>query len=306
MLSFPLRLVKIHTKIDFVKQRHIAYAFSLFITACTLLLFFIQGLNLGIDFTGGVIIEIGDKSNDISVDSVRAIFKEAGYESAIIQKDNESNIIIRLQPKNNSDYLSEIEEIKSTMKNNYTTIVFRRVDYVGPKIGSEMITKGIVAVFVALLAMMIYVTLRFSWIFGVGVTIALLHDIISMMGFYIVSQYEFDATSIAAILTIIGYSVNDSVVIYDRIRENISKYPKKKMKELINLSINETLSRTVMTVFTTLVVCLALVLFGGPVLRGFSAAMLFGIAFGTYSSVYVSAVIIMIFDKNIQKSEKAE
>ena len=302
MLAFPLRLVKTNTNINFIKQRYGAYAFSLIITILTVLFLFIKGLNFGIDFTGGVIVEIGDESNNISIDSVRETLRRVGYHSATIQHDDKNNIIMRFQPKDSNNHLSEIKEVKKLIQDSYDSVVFRRVDYVGPKIGSEMIVNGVIAVFGALAAMMLYVTVRFSWVFGVGVVIALLHDIIAMIGFYIISQYEFDSTSIAAILTIIGYSVTDSVVIYDRIRENIGKHPRKKIMEIINLSINETLSRTVMTVLTTLVVCLALVLFGGPVLRGFSAAILFGIAFGTYSSIYISAIIIMAFNKNAKKT----
>jgi preprotein translocase SecF subunit len=302
MLAFPLRLVKTNTNINFIKQRYGAYAFSLIITILTVLFLFIKGLNFGIDFTGGVIVEIGDESNNISIESVRETLRRVGYHSATIQHDDKNNIIMRFQPKDSNNHLSEIKEVKKLIQDSYDSVVFRRVDYVGPKIGSEMIVNGVIAVFGALAAMMLYVTVRFSWVFGVGVVIALLHDIIAMIGFYIISQYEFDSTSIAAILTIIGYSVTDSVVIYDRIRENIGKHPRKKIMEIINLSINETLSRTVMTVLTTLVVCLALVLFGGPVLRGFSAAILFGIAFGTYSSIYISAIIIMAFNKNAKKT----
>ncbi|CAG7591459.1 MAG: protein translocase subunit SecF [Candidatus Midichloria sp.] len=293
MLKLPIILIKQNTKINFLKQRYIAYLISAVITIVTLICIFTKGFNLGIDFTGGVIMEIG--SSSITTNNMRSFLNQAGYHGAAIQHDEKNNLIVRLQPKHDNLYASEIEVLKNSIATEFTGVEFRKIDYVGPKIGDELINKGIIAVVLALIAMMIYVAIRFNWVFGIGVVIALVHDIIATLGFYIFSRFEFDLTSIAAILTIIGYSVNDSVVIYDRTRENLRKHAKKSIAELINLSINETLSRTIMTAATTLVVCIALVLFGGPALKGFGAALFFGIAFGTYSSIYISAPLLTLF-----------
>ena len=297
MLKFPIILIKHNTKIDFLKQRFIAYSISLLITIITIICIFTKGLNFGIDFTGGVIIEMSNP-NIISADSMRNFLGATGYNKTLIQYDDKYNIIIRIQPKNENDYITEIEDLKDKISTTFTNTEFRKIDYVGPKMGNELISKSILAVFFALIAMMIYVMIRFNWASGIGVIVALMHDIIATIGFYAFSECEFDLTSIAAVLTITGYSVNDSVVIYDRIRENLRKYPKKELFSLINLSINETLSRTTMTAATTLVVCFALVIFGGPALKGFGAALFFGIAFGTYSSIYISAPLLTLFQKN--------
>ncbi|AEI89385.1 MAG: Preprotein translocase subunit SecF [Candidatus Midichloria mitochondrii] len=297
MLKLPIILIKQNTKINFLKQRHIAYLISTVITIVTLICIFTKGFNLGIDFTGGVIMEISSSSL-ITATNMRSFLDQAGYHGAAIQYDEKDNLIVRLQTKNDNLYASEIEALKNSIATEFTNVEFRKIDYVGPKIGDELINKGIIAVVLALIAMMIYVAIRFNWVFGIGVVIALVHDIIAALGFYIFSRFEFNLTSIAAILTIIGYSVNDSVVIYDRIRENLKKHSKKSISELINLSINETLSRTIMTAATTLVVCIALVLFGGPALKGFGATLFFGTAFGTYSSIYISAPLLTLFYKS--------
>ncbi|WHQ47217.1 MAG: protein translocase subunit SecF [Candidatus Midichloria sp.] len=297
MLKLPIILIKQNTKINFLKQRYAGYLISFLITIITLICIFTKGFNLGIDFTGGVIMEISSAS-PITVTNMRSILDHAGYHGATIQHDDKNNIIIRLQPKNDNVCASEIEELKKSILTMFAHVEFRKIDYVGPKVGDELINKGVIAIVLALVAMMIYVAIRFNWVFSVGVVIALTHDIIATIGFYIFSRFEFDLTSIAAILTIIGYSVNDSIVIYDRIRENLRKHTQKNISELINLSINETLSRTIMTAATTLVVCMALVLFGGPALKGFGAALFFGIAFGTYSSIYISAPLLTLFYKS--------
>ena len=299
MLKSPITLIKHNTKIDFLKQRVIAYVISLLITIISITCIFTKGLNFGIDFTGGVIIEMSNP-HKTSTDFIRNFLNTIGYHKAVIQCDNKGNVIIRLQPKNENAYAAEIEDFKKKMSTIFIDTEFRKIDYVGPKIGNKLISKSILAVLVALIAMMIYVTIRFNWISGVGVIIALMHDIIATIGFYIFSEFEFDLTSIAVILTIIGYSVNDSVVIYDRIRENLRKHPKKNLSALINLSINETLTRTTMTAATTLIVCLSLFIFGGPALKGFGAALFFGIAFGTYSSIYISAPLLTSFHQYIE------
>ena len=293
-MKFPLRLIPAKTNINFIKYKFVAFAFSILVTVLVIFLFFSKGLNYGIDFSGGILIELKSPAN-IQIESFRNTLSHYGYYGASIQNfGNAGSILIRVQPKNSDEQAAEVKIIQELLKNELDPeIEFRKVDYVGPKVGDELVTGGVTALLSALLAMLIYIWFRFDWQFGVGAIIALIHDAIATVGFYIVSGYEFELSSIAAILTIIGYSINDTVVIYDRIRENIRKYKNYAFTEIINLSINETLSRTVMTVATTLLACIALVIFGGEVLRGFSMALLFGIAFGTYSSIYVAAPILM-------------
>lgn len=293
-MRFPFVLIPHATDIDFIGKRWLAFSFSIAISVITLILFFTHGLNLGIDFTGGIIMETRSSKN-ISIHQYREVLAEAGYHGASLQNfGGESNVLIRLQPKNSDEQAKEVEHIKSVLSSKIDSeIEFRKVDYVGPKIGKELITNGIMAMVLSLIGIMIYIGIRFSWQYGVGAIIALFHDAWVTIGFYIVSGFEFDLTAVAAILTIIGYSINDTVVIYDRIRENLRKYKVVHMSDIINRSVNETLSRTVMTVLTTLIACLALVVFGGDVIRGFSTAMLFGIAFGTYSSIYIAAPVLM-------------
>jgi preprotein translocase SecF subunit len=293
-MRFPFVLVPHETNINFIGVRWVAFIFSLIITVGSIVSLFTHGLNFGIDFTGGVIIEARtDKVYDIA--EVRELLSDAGYEGANIQNfGSSSDLLIRLQPRHTDDQAKEIASIKSLLESHFNNgVEFRRVDFVGPKVGQELIQKGITAVIISLIGMSAYIAFRFNWQFGIGVIVALFHDAIATIGFYVITQYEFDLYSIAAILTIVGYSINDTVVIYDRIRENLRKYKVDDIEHIINLSVNETLSRTIMTVSTTLLVCLALVLFGGEVIKGFSMAMFFGIAFGTYSSVYIAAPILM-------------
>ncbi len=293
-MKFPIVLIPHQTNINFIGMKWIAFIFSIFVTIASIVGVFTHGLNLGIDFTGGIIIE-ARTNQKYEISEVRDLLVDAGYHGANIQNfGSESDILIRLQPKQTDDQVKEVTELKEIISAFFNKdIEFRRVDYVGPKVGKELVEKGLMALFLSLIGMMAYIAVRFNWQYGVGVVIALFHDAIATVGFYVVSQYEFDLYSIAAILTIVGYSINDTVVIYDRIRENLRKYKAPDMAEIINLSVNETLSRTIMTVSTTLLVCLALVLFGGGVIKGFSMALLFGIAFGTYSSVYIAAPILM-------------
>ena len=293
-MRFPLRIVAEDISLDFLGKRYIAFAASIAMSIITLVLLFTQGLNLGIDFTGGVILEVRTKeAADVAL--FRKTLVENGYHGATIQNFGDNNeVMIRLHPKDGLDQQKSVEAIKTLLQNAVDPeIAFRKVDYVGPKVGSELIQNGFLALAFALVGMLAYVALRFSWEYGVCAVVALLHNAWITVGFYLVSRYEFDLYSIAAILTIIGYSINDTVVIFDRIRENLRKYKIKHLPELINRSLNETLSRTVMTVATTLIACTALVIFGGEVIRGFSMAMLFGIAFGTYCSNFIAAPLLI-------------
>jgi preprotein translocase subunit SecF len=200
--------------------------------------------------------------------------------------------------------MQHIELIKSTLSSKFPyKFEYRKVDFVGPQIGKQLIKSGAMAMILAFLAIMVYIWVRFEWQFGVGVLVALVHDVILSLGFMSMTGYDFNLSSIAAILTVIGYSVNDSVVIYDRIRENLRKYSNKKIVDLINLSINETLSRTTITVFTTLLANLALIIFGGEAIRSFSILVFFGVFAGTYSSIFISAPILTLFNfKNLSNN----
>ena len=292
-MRLPIRLIPTKTNFDFISYKSMAFAFSIFISIAAILMLFIKGLNLGVDFSGGIILE-ARLSGTSSIHDVRKSLSKYGYHNAVIQNLNQSqDIVIRLHPKESSDQIGQAKEIKSVLQDSLNnTIEFRRVDYVGPKVGQQLINNGIYAILAAIICMLLYIWFRFDWQFGVGAVISLAHDALITLGFYSLSGYDFDLTSIAALLTVVGYSINDTVVIYDRIRENLKKNKEQIVENIVNLSINETLSRTIMTVATTLLVCLALVLVGGEVLRGFSMALLFGIAFGTYSSIYIAAPIL--------------
>lgn len=290
-MFLPLKLFPQNTNIDFFGKRYVAYVTSVLISIAVVVLLAVKGLNFGVDFTGGIILEVRapHKTEDATY---RAMMSELSYSGVVVQSfGSENDTIIRLQP-NKGDYAQQVEEMKQFLAKKIPNIEFRKTDYVGPKAGQAMVTKGIMATLIALVGMMCYIAVRFGFIYGIGAIVALFHDALATLGFYVITQFEFDLTSIAAILTVIGYSVNDSVVIFDRIRENLLKYKIPEFGELINRSINETLSRTFITSFTTMLACLALVLFGGEAIKGFSAAILFGITFGIYSTIYIASPLL--------------
>lgn len=311
-MIFPFRLIPKKTNIDFLSKKNYAFALSISLTILTFILFFTKGLNFAIDFVGGTIIEMKSKNQEINVEDIKQNLEDNGYHSFDIQsvtKGDQSNILLRLPVAHHIDEggSSEDSDGAKSQKNSIQNIrniiteqfkgevEFSRIEYVGPKISQGFVWNSFIAFTIAIVAMMLYTWFRFNWEYGIGVMAALIHDAIITTGFYLITGYEFNLTSIAVILTVVGYSINDSVVIYDRIRENIHKYQKKLFYEIINLSINETLSRTVMTLSTTLIVCLIIGLFGGPSLHEFGIALSFGIAFGGYSSVYISASILTLF-----------
>jgi preprotein translocase subunit SecF len=291
-VKFPFRLVPENTNINFIKYKWVAFIFSIMLSAMAILGLATKGLNYGVDFKGGVVLEVAFAQAP-QAKTLREFMAKHGYPSANVQMVEGSNIaLIRFQPETDDAASEEINSIKAELLEAFgKETVFRKVDFVGPKVGQELIEKSIMAVVLSIVGILIYIAFRFNWQFGIGAVVSLVHDAIAILGFYVVSQIEFDVSAIAAILTVLGYSINDTVVIYDRIRENLGKH--KGLANIINRSINETLSRTVMTVATTILACIALVLFGGEVLKGFSIAMLFGIVFGTYSSVYIAAPILL-------------
>lgn len=295
------------TKIDFMRFHKPALVLSVIFILISTSLVFIKGLNFGIDFAGGVLVEARIK--DAQITQVREILSQKIH-GVQIQNSGQDDFLIRVtkesQGENGEDkksQVSEIKQIQDVLGANFKNVEYRKVDYVGPQMGPELILKGLLSLFGSFAFIMIYIWIRFDWQFGLGGIFALLHDAFLVMGFYAVTQIEFNLTSIAAILTVIGYSINDSVVIYDRIRENLRKTKKADLTDLINSSINSTLSRTIITSGVTMLSILALVIYGGETLKSFSTAALFGIIVGTYSSIYISAPILLYLDPRSKKKE---
>lgn len=291
-----------------MKVHKFALFTSIFLMVASLTLVFTKGLNLGIDFSGGILIE-ARMQEQTEVSQIRTLLSKEVKEVQI-QNIGNRDVLIRIsKDETQSDSVDQsklVEEIQKILSTQYPNIEFRKLDYVGPQIGGELIQKGFLALFLSFIFIMIYIWIRFDWQFGVGGIFALIHDATITLGFFSITQLEFNLTSIAAILTVIGYSINDSVVIYDRVRENLRKFKKMDLSALINLSINSTLSRTILTAGTTLTSLLALILFGGEVLKSFSIATFFGVALGTYSSIYISAPILLYLDPRKKKVEKTE
>jgi preprotein translocase SecF subunit len=276
---------------DFYSYRNYGFLFSIIFTIVTIIGYSFSGLNLGIDFKGGVIIEVTSETSGKIKDSLSAKYSD------IILQQLDKNLVIRLQNTENSS-VKITDQIKSEILQIDKKANFLKIDFVGPKISNDLVKKAGLAFFWSLFVVMIYILIRFNWRFSVGAILSLIHDLTASIGFFVFTGYEFNLTSIAAILTIIGYSVNDSVVIYDRIRENSSNSKQNYLTpKVINKSINETLSRTLMTFLTTFVACLALWIFGGENLRSFSAVITFGVAFGTYSSIFISANVLPFLAK---------
>ena len=309
MQFYPLRLISDDTKIDFMGLSKYVYIFSTLLILGSFILLFTMKLNFGIDFAGGITIEARtDHTPDLP--KMRQILTDLEIGEISIQNfGSDKDIAIRVGSGELSeeDLMENIDKIKKSLVVNFNyKIDYRKVDFVGPQVGNQLILAGTKAIILAFIAILIYVWVRFEWQFGVGILVALIHDTIIALGFMSISGLDFNLASIAALLTIIGYSVNDSVVIYDRIRENIRKYRKKSIDYIVNLSINETLSRTVLTIVTTLLTNFALIVWGGEAIRSFSILMFFGIIVGTYSSIYVSAPLLKILDieKFIQNNSK--
>jgi preprotein translocase subunit SecF len=276
--------------IDFMGLRKVAMSISLAMILVSIISLFINGLNVGIDFTGGSVIEVGyEKSVDLQ--PIREVLQGAGYGDAIVQHfGSAKEVLIRLVPsegQNKADLSSQIIPLLSDFSDNKMDV--RRVDFVGPQVGEELRDDGGLAVVYALIAILIYVSLRFEYRFSLGAVAALVHDVIITLGVFSIVQLDFDLSVLAAILAVIGYSLNDTIVVFDRIRENFRHIRKVEPVDVINISINQTLSRTLMTSFTTLIVLFSLYFLGGEVIQSFALALIIGIVVGTYSSVYVAS-----------------
>tara|TARA_B100001741_G_C16462967_1_gene556114 strand:+ start:223 stop:1104 length:882 start_codon:yes stop_codon:yes gene_type:complete len=272
----------------------------------SLMLLIFKGLNFGIDFKGGTLIELRSSDSKISTSSLRDNLSQMNLGDVSVKNfGNETDFLIKFESNNNKKI---IEEIKINLDKSYgNTFNFRRVENVGPKVSDELLKSGIIAISVALILMLIYIWIRFEWQFSLGAILALFHDVIVTLGLFSLLGLEINLSIIAAVLTIVGYSMNDTVVIFDRVRENLRKYSDIKIFELTNISINETLSRTLITSVTTLLALLSIFFFGGEILRGFSLAMIFGVIFGTYSSIYIANTILVrlnVSQKTILKDDE--
>ncbi|MFN3868410.1 MAG: protein translocase subunit SecF [Hyphomicrobiaceae bacterium] len=280
------------SRFDFMRFKGPAFFLSLVAMALSLGLFFVKGLNYGVDFKGGSLIEVQSKSGPADVGAIRNIVGGLGLGDVQIQSfGSPSDVLIRVaeQPGGEAAQQETLNKVLNALGDGY---VQRRVEVVGPAVSSELRMTGTIAVIASLLAIIIYVWFRFEWQFAVGTIVALTHDVLVTVGLFSLFELGFDLAIVAALLTILGYSVNDTVVVSDRIRENLRKYKKMDLTELLNLSINETLSRTILTGLTTLAVLTALYIFGGEVIRNFTFAMLFGVIIGTYSSIFIAAPLL--------------
>jgi preprotein translocase subunit SecF len=284
--------------IDFIGKKNYAITFSLILSIVSIIFITYRGLNFSIDFKGGTVIDF--YTSGTSVEKTLKELLAGQYSDFEICKSNSyNNENFHYNLKIGGGNSHETEKITAIIKDTFSDTEFIKIDYIGPKVGAGFASDSAKAIIFSLLAMMLYVWFRFDLKFAIGVIVALAHDVIITLGFFCLTGFQFDLTSIAVILTVVGYSINDSIVIYDRIRENIkvgiNQLKIKEFGELVNLSVNETLSRTIMTSLTTLIVCITLLIFGGESLRGFSAGLSFGIAFGTYSSIYISAPLLIFF-----------
>ncbi|MZR30840.1 protein translocase subunit SecF [Sneathiella litorea] len=304
---YKIKLVPDNTAIPFLKYRMIAFILSAVLILGSLGAFITIGFNKGIDFEGGILIEIGTETSP-ELSDMRASLGGLGLGQVALQTfGTDTDILIRVQRQEGdaSAQQEAVDVIKQQLASDYgEEISYRRVEFVGPTVSQELVIAATEAVVIAVLAMLVYIWLRFEWHYSVGAVIALVHDVILTIGMFSITGIEFNLASVAAILTIVGYSINDTVVVYDRIRENFRRYKKLSVAELVNLSINETLTRTVMTSVTTLLALLALYIFGGEVIRGFATAMIFGVVVGTYSSIFVAAPILIHIGLTHQKEEE--
>jgi len=284
---------------DFFSSYKYFISCSVILVLISLVLVFSKGFNKGIDFAGGILMEIRS-GKSLNIAELRNILDGLDIGDVSLQQiGNDKDIMIRVGGKNIDEkiQMQKISLIKDAINNNFDAIEYRRVDFVGPIVGSELIKSSVIALFCSFVAILLYIWIRFNYRFGFGALLALIHDVILTFGLLIILQLEFNLTAIAALLTIIGYSINDSVVIFDRIRENSRKYRSLSQRKVIVKSLNETLNRTILTALTTIIALLALVILGGEVLKTFSIAVLFGVIVGTYSSIFIATTTILTKNK---------
>jgi preprotein translocase subunit SecF len=287
-----INIIPTGTKIRFMTFRRMAMLVSLVACIASVGLFLAKGLNYGIDFRGGIMIEIRTPQ-PANLDQLRGTLGGLNLGDVALQEfGRDTDVLIRIE-RQDGDAASQAKAVESVKQALGAGISYRRVEFVGPKVSGELIEAGVTAVLLALAAMLIYIWFRFEWQFGVGAVTALAHDVILTIGVFSLLGLEFNLSTVAAVLTIAGYSINDTVVVYDRVRENLRKYKQMPLSELLDLSINDTLSRTILTSFTTLLALIVLFFFGGEVIKGFSFAMIWGIGVGTYSSIWIAAPLLV-------------
>lgn len=290
-----MRLFKNVTSFDFMAKRRVAVIFSAVLLLASILSIAIQGLKLGIDFTGGTLIEVGYQQA-ADLEKIRSSLGAAGFGDSTVQHfGTNKDVLIRLAPQQDQSS-AELSNRVVTLLNagQDVPVDLRRIEFVGPQVGDELTEDGGLAMLYALIFILIYVGFRFEYRFALGSIFALVHDVIITIGMFSIFQIEFDLPVLAAVLAVIGYSLNDTIVVYDRIRENFRKMRKGSSTDVINASLNQTLSRTIITSLTTTLVLLALFVFGGEIIHGFALALLIGVAIGTYSSIYVASTSILV------------
>ncbi len=301
-----LKLVPADTKIPFLKFARVALYFSAAAFVASIVLFFAVGLNLGIDFRGGTLIQVQTIDNSkADLGGLRQKVGSLGLGDVQIQEfGNEDEVLIRVEQQAGGDEAQQgiITKVREVISSEYNV---RRTEVVGPTVSGELARDGTIAVLAAIMAILIYIWFRFEWQFAVGAVVALVHDVGLTIGIFTILQLQFDLSTIAALLTIVGYSLNDTVVVYDRVRENLRKYKRLPIDELLNLSVNDTLSRTVLTSVTTLIALVSLYIFGGEVIRGFVFAMIWGVVIGTYSSIAIASPVLMLLGVKRDWSEGA-
>ena len=295
-MSFALiKRIPVEPKVDFLSARRVFAVFSVALILGSIAIFLVQGLNFGVDFRGGILIEARtDGPADIA--ELRSALSSLDVGEVTLQEFGEpTDVLINIQRQEGgeAEQSAAIASVKDTLGD--VVVEYRRTEFVGPKVGAELKRAGALATLFALLAIGTYIWFRFEWQFGVAALIALAHDVIATIGFFALTQIEFNLATLAAILTIAGYSINDTVVLFDRLRECFRKYKKLPLQELLNLGINQTLTRTVLTSVTTLLALFSLFFFGGEVIRGFSMGLIWGVLIGTYSSIGLAVPLLMIF-----------
>ncbi len=289
----PIRLVPPNTKFDFVGRRKPAFTISGMVVLASVLLVGALGLNFGIDFRGGILLEARSTEGPANLADMRSTLAGLGLGEVSLQEFGEpEDVLIRVQRQEGAEaeQIAAINAVQGALGPGFD---YRRTEFVGPTVGAELIKAGTLAVLMAIGGILIYIWFRFEWQFGICAVAALLHDVVSTVGLFALIQYEFNLATVAALLTIAGYSINDTVVVFDRVRENLRRYKKATMPEVLNRSLNETLSRTTLTSLTTLLALLALYFFGGQVIRDFSFALMWGVLIGTYSSIFIAVPLLL-------------
>ncbi|GFD66779.1 protein-export membrane protein SecF [Alteromonas sp. KUL156] len=288
-----MQLLKLSETVNFMRLRFPAMVLSTILIIGSFVSLGVNSLNWGLDFTGGTLIEVGYEDS-ANLEAIRVQLNEANFEDAIVQNFGSSqDVLIRISPRDGVKAVTIGEQVLEALRADGTAVDMRRIEFVGPNVGEELTEQGGLAMLVALLCILVYVAMRFEWRFALGSVSALMHDVILTLGLFSVLQIEFDLTVLAAVLAVIGYSLNDTIVVCDRIRENFRKIRKGEPVEIINISLTQTLNRTIITSLTTVLVLVALFYKGGALIHGFATALLFGVVVGTYSSVYIASSVAL-------------